>query len=75
MKRVKSKEAFEAEDMIRFNDAVDQALAESISSYGASVQTSHNIFLALLSHDLRTPRSAFLLGADVLLRTDELSVR
>lgn len=75
MKRVQIGEAFEAEDMIRFNEAVDQALAESISSYAAGVQTSRNIFLGILGHDLRTPLSAILLGADVLLRTDELGAR
>jgi signal transduction histidine kinase len=61
--------------MIRFNEAIDQALAESISSYAAGVQTSRNIFLGILGHDLRTPLSAILLGADVLLRTDELGAR
>ncbi|WP_296254349.1 MULTISPECIES: sensor histidine kinase [unclassified Pseudomonas] len=75
MKQVKSGVAFEVEDMIRFNEAIDQALAESISSYTKAVQASRNIFLGILGHDLRTPLSAILLGADVLLRTDELGAR
>ncbi|MGN2431059.1 ATP-binding protein [Pseudomonas syringae] len=63
------------EDMIRFNEAIDQALAESISSYTSAVQASRNIFLGILGHDLRTPLSAILLGADVLLRTSDLGAR
>lgn len=75
MKQVKEGEEFEVEDMIRFNEAIDQALAESISSYAAAVQASRDVFLGVLGHDLRTPLSAILLGADVLLRTDELGAR
>ncbi|AVX23630.1 Two-component sensor histidine kinase [Pseudomonas syringae pv. atrofaciens] len=63
------------EDMIRFNEAIDQALAESITSYTGAVQASRNIFLGILGHDLRTPLSAILLGADVLLRTHDLGAR
>lgn len=62
-------------DMIRFNEAIDQALAQSIASYTHAVQASRNIFLGILGHDLRTPLSAILLGADVLLRTDDLGPR
>lgn len=75
MKQVKAGEEFEIEDMIRFNEAIDQALAESISSYATAVQASRDVFLGILGHDLRTPLSAILLGADVLLRTDELGAR
>ncbi|WP_404939912.1 ATP-binding protein [Pseudomonas atacamensis] len=63
------------EDMIRFNEAIDQALTESITSYTRAVQTSRDIFLGTLGHDLRTPLSAILLGADVLLRSDDLPPR
>nr|WP_256737548.1 HAMP domain-containing sensor histidine kinase [Pseudomonas sp. dw_358] len=63
------------DDMIRFNEAIDQALAESIASYTKAVQESRNIFLGILGHDLRTPLNAILLGADVLLRTKGLDAR
>ncbi|WP_339533110.1 HAMP domain-containing sensor histidine kinase [Pseudomonas mucidolens] len=75
MKQVKAGEEFEVDDMIRFNEAIDQVLAESISSYAAAVQASRDVFLGVLGHDLRTPLSAILMGADVLLRTDELGSR
>lgn len=75
MAAVKAGARFEVDDMIRFNEAIDQALAESIASYTAAVDASRNIFLGILGHDLRSPLSAILLGADVLLRTDELGAR
>ena len=58
MKRVKAGEDFEIEDMIRFNEAIDQALAESISSFSAAVRASRDVFLGILGDDLRTPLSA-----------------
>lgn len=65
----------QVEDMIRFNEAIDQALAESISSYTQAVQDSHNIFLGILGHDLRTPLGAILLGAQILVRTADPATR
>jgi len=65
----------DVEDMIRFNEAIDQALARSVGSYTQAVQASRNVFLGILGHDLRTPLGAIMLGADALLRTDDLSAR
>ena len=42
----------------RFNEAIDQALAESISNYSDEVARSRDTFLAILGHDLRNPLSA-----------------
>lgn len=75
MKHLKEGAKFEMVDMIRFNEAIDQALAESVASYTEAVQASRNIFLGILGHDLRTPLSAILLGADVLLRMESLGDR
>jgi signal transduction histidine kinase len=75
MDQMKAGTPLQVEDMIRFNEAIDQALAESINSYSKAVQASRNVFLGILGHDLRTPLSAILLGADVLLRTDDLGAR
>jgi signal transduction histidine kinase len=46
------------EEMIRFNDAVDQAVAESTSRYAAELALSRDTFMAILAHDLRSPLSA-----------------
>lgn len=74
MNQAKQDESFEV-DVIRFNEAIDQALVESIASYTETVQASHNIFLGVLGHDLRAPLSAILLSADRLLRTDALGTK
>jgi signal transduction histidine kinase len=46
------------EDMIRFNEAVDQAVAESTSRYAAELSLSRDTFMAILAHDLRSPLNA-----------------
>ena len=45
------------EDVARFNEGIDQALAESIASYSDRVAHSRDTFLAILGHDLRSPLS------------------
>jgi signal transduction histidine kinase len=44
--------------MTRFNESIDQALAESIANYSDEVARSRDTFLAILGHDLRGPLSA-----------------
>lgn len=58
------------DDMTRFNEAIDQALAESVSRYAAMVKQSQNLFLAILGHDLRNPLGAIIMSADYLVRVD-----
>jgi signal transduction histidine kinase len=43
------------QDVIRFNEAIDQAVAESISHYSAWVERARNLLLGSLSHDMRSP--------------------
>lgn len=69
LKRVKGGTALDVDDMNRFHEAIDQALAESIASYSRAVEASRNVFLGILGHDLRTPLGAILLGADSLRRS------
>lgn len=45
-------------EMTRFNEAIDQALAESIANYSNEVARSRDTFLAILGHDLRSPLAA-----------------
>ena len=54
-------------DITRFNESVDQALAESIARYADEVSRSRDTFLAVLGHDLRSPLSAVSTLADYLL--------
>jgi len=53
-------------EITRFNEAVDQALAESIASYSNEVDHSRDTFLAILGHDLRSPLSAVSMSAAYL---------
>lgn len=57
----------EIQDMVRFNEAIDQAITESLGRYSEMLRESQNLFLAILGHDVRTPLGAITMGAQVLL--------
>lgn len=61
-----SPEPIHPDDVLRFNEAIDQALAESISFFSRQVEHSRNLLLGMLSHDLRTPLNAVMLEAQYL---------
>jgi signal transduction histidine kinase len=44
-------------DVMRFNEAVDQALAESVEVFTKEVERARDVFLGMLGHDLRGPLS------------------
>ena len=54
------------DDMMRFNQAIDQAIAESVAYHAAEAQTWRNIFLGVLGHDLRGPLTTILLTSDLM---------
>jgi signal transduction histidine kinase len=60
------------QDMIRFNEAIDEALAESTAAYAEQVNRSRDIFLAILGHDLRAPLQAVSMSTELLLRKAKL---
>lgn len=60
-------------DITRFNEAIDQLLAESIVSYSQRVDHSREIFLGILGHDLRTPLHAVSMVAALLEQHGDLS--
>lgn len=62
----------DVEDLTRFNEAVDQALAESVTRYTLELDNSKEMFLAILGHDLRTPLGAIFTSAKFMLETEEL---
>ncbi|UDM49104.1 sensor histidine kinase [Cupriavidus sp. MP-37] len=43
------------DDMIRFNEAIDQAVAESVDYFDAQVEQARNLLLGMLGHDMRSP--------------------
>lgn len=60
------------EDMTRFNEAIDQALAESVARYTSDLDESREMFIAILGHDLRTPLSAIITSSKFMMETGEL---
>jgi signal transduction histidine kinase len=56
------------QDMVRFNEAIDQALAESVASFNAELERSRNLLLGMLGHDMRNPLAVILITAQHLKR-------
>lgn len=56
------------EDLTRFNEAIDQSVAESVAHYTKMITRSRNLFLGILGHDLRNPISAAALAARSMAR-------
>jgi signal transduction histidine kinase len=67
--------AADVADLIRFNEAVDQELTESISYYSKKVDHSRDLFLGILGHDLRNPIGAMLMSAQLVAKIGALSER
>lgn len=59
-------------DLTRFNESIDQSLAEAVRSYTGRVDESRELFLATLGHDLRAPLNAIMLSAQLLERSNQL---
>ena len=57
----------ELDDLIRFNEAIDQAIAESLARYTHDIDETRERFLAILGHDLRNPLGAIGTSAGFLL--------
>src|SRR4051794_9907028 len=58
--------------LTRVNEAIDQALAESVSRYARDLEHSKEMFLAILGHDIRTPLGAIMMSATGLLMSRDL---
>lgn len=60
-------------ESIRFNEAIDQILTESIRRYSLRVSETRDRFSGILAHDLRSPLGAITHSAEFLLRDETLS--
>lgn len=69
---VREADARDLEDLSRFNESIDQSLAEAVRSYTNRVDESRELFLGMLGHDLRAPLNAIMLSAEVLTRSGKL---
>lgn len=58
------------DELVRFDESIDQALAESITAYSDAATQSRELFLAVLGHDLRSPLATMALSGDLLARRE-----
>lgn len=54
------------DDIIRLNEAIDQAIAESVGHFDAQVERARNLLLGMLGHDMRNPLNNILMTAEYL---------
>lgn len=59
------------DDITRFNESLDQSLAEAVSSYSQRVEQSRQMFLAILGHDLRNPLTTIRMAAQLISLTKD----
>jgi signal transduction histidine kinase len=59
-------EAPDLDDVIRFNEAIDQAISESVAFFSAQTEQSRNLLLGMLGHDMRSPLQAISMTATYL---------
>lgn len=57
-------------DMMRFNEAIDQSLAEAAVAYSDKADRARDTFLAVLGHDLRSPLAATAMAGALLTRPE-----
>lgn len=53
-------------EMVRFNEAIDQAVAESVGHFHGQVEQARNLLLGMLGHDMRSPLQTILTTAAYL---------
>lgn len=61
------------EDLTRFNEAIDQAIAESVARYTRQTGNSAELFIGILGHDIRNPLGTIVMSAAGLVRSGKLS--
>jgi signal transduction histidine kinase len=54
-------------DMVRFNESIDQALAESTETFSIRTTRTRETFLGILGHDLRAPLATMSMAGDYLV--------
>ena len=61
------------DDLVRFNEAMDQAIAESVARYTDQTQKSTDLFIGILGHDIRNPLGTISMSAQYLVRSGKLA--
>ncbi len=60
-------------DLTRFNESIDQALAESVGKFTQKVDYSKDLLLGVLGHDIRSPLGAMNMSAQLIPRVGTLN--
>lgn len=74
-KQLPERNGTDISDLVRFNEAIDQQIAESIRHYTKKLDYSRGIFLGILGHDLRNPLSAVRMSAQLAKKMGGLNDR
>ena len=69
--RINHADQLTLQELNRFHEAIDGALADSVGRYSAIMQRSKDLFLAVLGHDLRSPLGAVMAAAGALLQSED----
>ena len=64
----------DVEELTRFNEAVDESLAEAVAWYHARIEDARDLLNGVLAHDLRGPLESLLIGTRVLME-DEAALK
>lgn len=55
-----------SDEMTRFHEAMDQAIAESAAAFAEKTSRTRDLFLGILGHDLRGPMSTLSMAGEIL---------
>lgn len=70
--RTQRPEPHDVEQVTRFNEAIDQAIAESVSRYTLQTKKASDLFIGVLGHDIRNPLGTILMATEYLVRSGKL---
>jgi signal transduction histidine kinase len=62
-------------ELTRFNEAIDETLAESTAWYSEKIAQTREQFLAILGHELRNPLASIVVGATLLTKSERIDVK
>jgi signal transduction histidine kinase len=60
------------DQLIRFNEGIDQALSESTARFMQGIEESRDLAIAIMAHDLRNPLNAIVSAAQMIKRAEGL---
>ncbi|HEX2544836.1 MAG TPA: sensor histidine kinase [Ramlibacter sp.] len=60
-------------DLTRFNEAIDQSIAESVARYTRQTRSSTELFIGILGHDIRNPLGTIMMSSEALVRSGKIT--